>query len=824
MNQITGTHDHDQLEGASQSDTIVGLSGDDTLVGAAGEDTLVGDFAGQNLLLDTNDATSFSQYGANGAWSVEDLGNGHSSMSQTVQTQANETYSITFEAAANIGQGHISGTVEVLWNGSVVGVVNTADAGFSSHLINLTGTGGLDELTFRTVETTAQNTGPAINTDTPIFSYEKDMQIGGETVTVNAVAPGQPNVYQVMNGTLNVFDVETKTYTQAGSDATVVINGFGFNQTDDLFYGIAVRDGVDALGNAVARNDIMMIDATGDSYRIGDGPYASWTGDFDDQGNLWSFHSSMDRVTVIDVDQFDANGNPVATVYKFPTDLVTDKVWDVAFDATTQKFYGVVKASQEGAATNLMVVDVSGVPNGEEPQFSTIPITSSLINGETIDGVPAITFGAAIIDGDGNLYVGGNGGDHDMNDATGTSGGIYKVTIDDSTGTAQLELVSASPKAYSNDGASDPRAIDPFMETDEGAVVLIRSPELTPAPDVSNSYNDTILAGAGRDTAMGGFGEDMIVGASNGDTLMGNSGDDAIYGGAGPNSTNSMVSYYDDDGNRFDQYGNLLPEDDDVISGGDGADFISGSAGHDTLSGDAGNDVLTGGSGSDIMSGGDGDDDLSGGSQDDVIEGNDGDDTLTGGTGDDRLDGGSGDDTLKAGSGNDTVIGGSGRDVIDAGTGDDVIDGGAGKDKIKAGSGNDIVNAGDGNDYINGYKGDDVLNGGAGKDSIYMGAGSDIASGGDGSDRFVFRFEDIDDNTDTITDFARDSSGKDRLDLRQLDVLSNGMTEEVWIAEHVVQQDNGDVHITIDDWELVLNDSQDQGAIFYDQVCDGLVF
>ena len=821
---IFGTVSDDVLNGSSLADTLVGLAGDDVIAGAAGADTIIGDFDDANLLTGSDDATSFAQYGANGAWSVEQLADGHSAMTQNVQTVAGAAYEISFETAANIGEGHLSGAVEVLWNGVVIDTIDTGAAGFSGHSLNLIGTGGQDALTFRSVESQAEQAGPVINTDGPIYHYDKDIEIGGEMVTVKAVAAGQPNLYQVMNGTLNVFDVESGTYTQAGSDATVVINGFGFNQEDDLFYGIAVKDGVDSLGNTVSREDVVMMDANGDSFRLGDGPYRSWTGDFDDKGNLWSFHSSMDRVTVIDVDQRDADGNPETTVFKFPADLVTDSVWDVSFDAASQKFYGVVRAKEEGAPGKLMIVDVSAVQDGGLPQFSTIEITSTLIDGTLMEGVPAITFGAAIVDGDGTLYVGGNGGDHDMNDATGTSGGIYRVEQDAESGTAQLVLVKDAPKAYSNDGAADPRAIDPFAESDPGAMVLIRSPQLTPAVDASESYDDTVLAGGGSDLVSGGFGQDLIVGASAGDMLKGDGGDDALYGGAGPDAVSDIVSFYDEDGLRYDQFGTLLPEDDDILFGGDGNDFLSGSAGHDVLSGDAGDDTLAGGSGADKLYGGTGNDALSGGKQDDVLAGGDGDDVLNGGSGDDMMSGDAGADTLKGGSGNDSLDGGAGDDVMDGGSGDDEILGGAGKDRIKSGSGDDVVEAGEGNDYINAASGDDVIKGGGGKDTIYMGSGADLAWGGDGADRFVFRTADLDGATNQIMDFARDGSGKDRLDLRQLDLLDGGVAAQSWIDGHVTQYNSGNVQVDLDGTLLILSDHNDLGAGFLDQVIDGFVF
>ena len=821
---IIGTLSDDVLESAQDTNTIVGLSGDDTLIGKAGDDLIIGDFIEENLLTGSDTATSFAQFETSSAWTVNALDDGHSEMTQSVQTVSGAAYTVSFEAAANIGEGYLTGAVEVLWNGEVVGTVDTAEAGFSGFDFDLIGTGGQDALTFRSVESTSEPSGPTIYTDTPIYYYEKEVEVSGQTVTVRAVAPGQPNLYQVMNGTLNVFDVESQSYTQAGADATVVINGFGFNQEDDLFYGIAVKDGLDSLGNVVQKTDIMMIDAEGNSYRMGEGPYASWTGDFDDKGNLWSFHSSMDRVTVIDVDQLDEAGNPLATVYKFPKELVTDSVWDVAFDASTQKFYGVVKPSSEGASGKLMIVDTQGVADGGDPSFSTVELTGTWIGGVLRDGLPAITFGASIVDGDGNLYVGGNGGDHDMDDSTATSGGIYRVNLEDGESTGTLELVTEAPKAYSNDGAADPRSVDPFMERDPGAKVLIRSPELVATVDPSTSYNDTVEAGGGRDDVYGGFGEDLIIGASLGDELHGDEGDDALYGGAGPDASSSTISFYDEAGLRYDQYGNLLPEDDDILFGGAGDDLMSGSAGHDTLDGGEGNDQMTGGTGLDVMYGGAGQDNINGGRENDILYGGSGADLLDGGSGDDQLFGEEDADSIYAGSGDDTVNGGEGDDTIDAGSGNDQVSGGDGNDRIKSGSGADVVTAGEGDDYVNASHGDDFVDGGSGKDTIYLGAGNDVAWGGDGSDRFVFRFEDLDGSEYVIHDFARDATGLDRLDFRQLDLLSGGITADAWIAENVVQNISGDVTIQLGGLDLVLMDHKDLDEVYLAEVTDGFVF
>lgn len=860
---MIGTVVSELLDGTRQADVIVGLDGNDQINGGTGDDLIYGDFVDPNMLLGAIGATSFAQYAQSGAWSVTNSADGHSSMSQTVQTAADTTYSISFELAANYGAGSVSGAVEVLWNGEVIHSFDTNSATFSSHDVSFQGTGGPGELTFRSIDSTI-DTGPEIHTDGVVYWYEKAMQINGEEVKVKAIAEGQTHIFQVMDGTLQAFDVASETYQKAGSEGTVNVNALGFNQADDMLYAIAVGQGIDSLGNTVEAADLVMFDAAGDSYKVGSTPYRSWTGDFDASGNLWVFNSSMDWINKIDVDQVNDAGEVATETFKLPRNLIKDGVWDVAYDAATQTFTGMVKPDAEGEASTLLVIDVS---NGT-PSFENITVTHTIVDGESLDGVPFMTFGAAIHDADGNLYVGGNGGDHDMNNATATTGAIYKVVMDAQTGTAHLELVASAPQARSNDGAADPRAMDPFTQVDKYANILIRAPQLTPelptgpegelTPD--SGYDDTINGGIGQDTVFGNIGQDTLIGASGGDTLHGEDGDDAIYGGAGPEWTdNGLISVYDDQGNRFDQFGNPLPADDDVLFGGAGDDLLSGSAGHDTLDGGTGSDTLSGGSGNDTLFGGAGDDTMSGGGQDDTMSGGDGDDVMTGGSGDNRLfggagndqmtagagtdylEGGDGDDTIYAGNGDDHLVGGAGADSLDGGsdndrleggagndtleggTGNDYLDGGTGADRLLAGSGDDVLMGGDGNDYLAAWKGDDVLDGGAGNDKLYLGAGTDIASGGTGNDVFIFRADDLDGASDTITDFRVAGTEKDRLDLRGLGLLDGGLSETEWLTKALTQNDDFSVTVDLGKGQVTLLDQFDAGNAFYDQVWTGIV-
>ena len=730
---VVGTQTSDQLNGTNLSDMVVGLAGDDTISSAAGDDIIYGDFVDTNLLSGTDGATSFSQYANTGAWDVTTDAEGRQSMTQSITTLADQEYKIEFDLAANYASGTISGAVEVVWNGYVIGTVDTNSAEFSKKVLSFTGTGTTGDLTFRAVESTP-NDGPEINTDGPVFFYDQDMEIGEQTVTVKAFAEAQPHIYQVINGTLHVFDPEAQTYTKAGADATVTVNAIGFNTEDNLIYGIAVSNGSDSLGNAVSKSDLVMLDASGDSYRIGSTPYRSWTADFDADGNLWAFHSSMDRITVIDVDNVGADGVVSSQTFKFPKSMITDQLWDVAFDKETNTFYGVTRPSSEGQNSLLYEIDISAVASGGEPVFQTTEIAGTLVDGTMKDGVPAITFGAAIHDADGNLYVGGNSGDHDMNDVTRSAGGIYKVVTNEQTGEACLELISDSPRSSSNDGTADPRAMDPFTEIDRTAAVLIRQPEVVATEEGSNSFDDVIEASQGADFVSSGLGDDTVAGQSGNDELIGGIGDDRLFGGNVDPALPPRIEYYDDQGNRFDADGNLLAPDDDVLSGGIGMDYLHGGAGHDKLDGGVEDDELVGGSGFDELIGGAGNDYLAGGSEKDVLHGGDGDDHLVGSYGEDNLFGGDGQDTLQGGSEDDMLYGGLGDDLLQGGTGDDILVGGAGNDVLQGSTGNDHLSSAFGDNLMNGGSGDDVLVGGIGVDNLVGGSGTDTLLGEDGQD------------------------------------------------------------------------------------------
>lgn len=511
---LFGGEGDDVLNLEDGDDYAEGGFGADIVNGGAGDDVIYGDNNGLNLLAETASATTFQELSQEGSWTFsDDLG--QETISQSAATVAGETYKISFDLAANLSGGHSAAMVEVLWNGEVVETVQTNSGAYTTFEIDVVSTGEDGDLSFRAVEPV-----DAIEYDYSgeIVSFEKTMTIGGTDVEVSAFAPGQSKLYQVIEGQLHVFDTAANTCTAVGGAPSYKINAIGFNIEDDMIYGVAKSNGTDSLGNAVETTDIVMVDATGATYRVGEGFYGDYVGDFDDSGNLWTFHTSLDRISVVDVDNFDQDGNPRITYYDFPKGMFTDRTYDLAFDAETNSFYAVVAPKSQGGNGKVVQIDVSDVANGGQPSFSAVPVTGTLIDGEMENGMVKGAYGAVFFDGDGNLYYGLNAGDADMDTSTGNTGAIYRINADWDAGTAYSEFMSEAPSTSSNDGAVDPRSSDAFIEVDADAAVLLRDPSLS-------------LVAGGDDTLRGGEGNDKLVGGSGADVLEGGAGDDHIWGG-----------------------------------------------------------------------------------------------------------------------------------------------------------------------------------------------------------------------------------------------------------------------------------------------------
>jgi VCBS repeat-containing protein len=150
----------------------------------------------------------------------------------------------------------------------------------------------------------------------------------------------------------------------------------------------------------------------------------------------------------------------------------------------------------------------------------------------------------------------------------------------------------------------------------------------------------------------------------------------------------------------------------------------------------------------------------------------------------DKIDGKNGVDKIYGFGGNDDLQGGPGVDEIYGGAGDDAIVGGSEVDTIYGGSGNDSISGDSQADIIFGGAGNDIIVGNAGADIIVGGFGADTLTGGT-VDADTFRYLDIRDTGDTITDFVK--ADGDKIDFAAIDTGTLGFTANTTVlASHSV--------------------------------------
>jgi Ca2+-binding RTX toxin-like protein len=302
---------------------------------------------------------------------------------------------------------------------------------------------------------------------------------------------------------------------------------------------------------------------------------------------------------------------------------------------------------------------------------------------------------------------------------------------------------------------------------------------------------------AGTLTITGDSPDDPITVSRNaaGELLI-NGGAIEIAGGPSTIANTSLIQAFGLGGNdtiNLDESNGALPEvnlfggvDNDILTGGSGADQLFGQDDNDTLIGKGGADLLFGGNGNDTLSGGDGDDDVFGNAGNDRMIWNPGDDT-------DLFEGGADDDTAEVNAGNGDeqfTITANGSRVrfdrvdpapfsLDIGTTEHlVVNANGGNDTITAGNGlaaliTLTLDGGGGNDTITGGDGDDLILGGTGDDIVVGGRGEDTALLGDDDDTFIWNPGDGNDTVegqggfDTLR-FNGSNAGED------IDITANG--------------------------------------------------
>ena len=626
----------DQVNLEDGDDVGYGGRGADIIHAGAGDDIVYGD---QGNVLDNGDygadphaGIGFSFLGTEGGWSggapqtaADNVQT--RSVTQTLDTQAGESYSMNFDLALGSLSAQGAASVEIYWNGELIDSIEPGGALFEQYSLSVEGTDGDDILELREVIALDE-----LASEQAVYTTEETLMVHGEAVTVEGFAAGQANLYQVIADELFVFNIESQSYDAIGDGLGVRVNAAGFNAEDGLIYGFATSSGTDALGNDVSKHDLIAIDANGNSYCLGHADFASeigggsvYIGDFGPDGDLYVMNGGhRSELFKIDLDSVGADGSVPFESIPLPSGQLKGFA-DWAWVSSEQAFVGISSAGDVYSIDPFNLVGgVATVTSGK--------ITTTLTDDGVQNGAPSgSAWGAVFTDGDGNLYAGLNNGDHDADGSTASTGGIFQIT-DFTTNGAQAVLLAEAPPTGSNDGISDPRSLSAFAETDGDASVLIR--------------NVTLTSHAGEDDLItGGLGSDQLYGEGGGDTIHGQEGDDTIDGGVG----NDVL---------FGDAG------DDYIYGGEGDDHIEGGAGADNLAGNVGADTLMAGAGNDHAQGGAGADKVVGGAGEDTIEGGAGDDHLWGGEW--SADGASDTFVFAQGTGQDMVHDfEAGHDVID---------------------------------------------------------------------------------------------------------------------------------------------------------------
>jgi Ca2+-binding RTX toxin-like protein len=704
---------------------------------------------------------------------------------QDVQTGKGTDYTFSFDSAMRQGTSPGTNTIEVYWNGQLVGRVDPSSTDWQHNEFHVVGTGGTDRIEFREVGSQNDSYGGLIDnvslkaSQTPDDDQRGDEGQSGDDGQNGGDGRGDHDRGDHQDGRHEGRgDGEGRGHGGEGSGEH---EGDGGHEGGGEHHEDGGQNGGDGRGDDdrgdhedgrhEGRGDGEgrghggegSGEHQGDGGHEGGGEHHEDGGDHHDDGG----HDDGDRDQGGDGDghhdqdgggdQDGGNGggdNGGGDVVSEQLVLVADDVSDVATGDL------VIGNRQEndfvGGAGNDRLEGRGGNDNlvGDRVGSVTVPlhIQATLTGGDpnavsiVISGMPqGATLSAGVQNQDGTWTLGV--GDLDQLSITASDQSNFTLTV----------------TASSTDGS-----------------------ELMQVGQINVTLND------GQ--------QDILVGGMGNDTLDGGGGDDVMYGGSQPS------------GNPSDPAHVSSEADNDVLHGGDGNDVMYGNSGDDQLFGDAGNDWMSGGKGNDEIHGGAGENTLNGDSGDDVIYAEGRHDTVVGGSGNDTIHDGSGDNDVTGGSGDDTVIAGGGNDQFTGGSGFDTLDfsNAAGDSYLNMQSGQtgtsgywgsslftgfEKVIGSNFNDHIIGSNKADVIEGGAGSDGIRGGLGGDTLTGGEGNDVFAWERSDLRVNTqaenlDHITDF----SGGDMLDFSMLFVGQN-----IANAADVVRVSNADdgMHVSV---------------------------
>ena len=602
-----------------------------------------------------------------------DAGGKLSNIYQDVKTEAGAQYTFEFDFAKRPDSKAGSDTINVFWNGQLIGTVDPANSTWAHAAFNVSGTGGTDRIEFR--ESAGDNDGYGGLLD------NASLKKSGPS-TVERVAAEQAAAEKAA--------AEKAAAEQAAAEKAAAEQAAAEKAAAEQAAAEKAAAEQAAAEKAAAEQ------------------------------------AAAEKAAAEQAAAEKAAAEQAAAEKAAAEQAAAEKA--AAEQAAAEKAAAEKAAAEQAAAEKAAAEQAAAEKAAAEQAAAEKAAADALANQDhlglrTIDVVKIVTSDVLVGTKTGEGLTGGEGNDHitgkSGNDTlVGDVGGKVTAALDiavslvdlDNSRTVALTVSNVPLGAALSAGTQNSDGSWTLSLTDLQGLTITANDSTNFSLHVVATATDAsgnVLTEAGDiNVVLDNGNQDLIEGGRGNDNIAGGAGNDVIYGGSAPvaGAVPHVATYADND----------------VLFGNDGNDVIYGNSGDDRLSGDAGNDTLLGGKGNDQVSGGDGNDVVNGNSGDDVITGDAGSDTINGGSGFDTLDYSGASQGLAVdltahtatGQGNDTlssiekVIGSSFDDAFIGDSHDNEFEGGAGNDRISGSKGNDVLTGGAGNDVFSFTKSD----------------------------------------------------------------------------------------------------------------------
>jgi Ca2+-binding RTX toxin-like protein len=581
---INGTIGNDNLQGTSSDDIIYGYAGDDTLDGAAGNDALAGGTGNDTYVVNSSGDVVF-----------EDLGEG----TDTVNASISYVLGLNVENLALTGAAAINGTGND-WNNTITGnsANNVLDGGRGSDTL----VGGLGDDTYVVEaigDVVIENLSEGTDTVKASISYTLGANVENLVLTGNA-STGTGNA---LNNSITGNDSSNVIDGGAGND--IMAGGRG----SDIYY-------VDSVG------DIIIEEAAS-----GGGGAIFPSTDYVFASVSYTLSANVEILTLTGSAAINGTGNTQNNQITgnngnnvldggAGADLMQGGLGDDTYIVDNAK--DIVRENAN-AGTDTVNASVSftlgtNVENLVLTGTATINGTGNVLN----NSITGNSGNNTLDGGDGNDVLDGGAGDDIL------LGGNGEDTVIGGSGSDTLYGFNGNDTLngdLGNDVLRGGIGSDTINGGDGDDRLIGGSYDFTVYSEwlswTSNQNEDA----AGIDVMAGGIGNDVYMVDAAADVVSEsvNAGTDTVY---------AVISY---------TLGANL-ENLTLIAGTNGTgnelgNEIRGTYGNNTIRGEGGNDVLYGLSGNDILDGGAGNDVLNGGSviaaaDDDVLSGGDGADVF----------------------------------------------------------------------------------------------------------------------------------------------------------------------------------------------------